>query len=70
VIFHDPKILADIYKRRNDILHDEHNESWADLLLESVFAALIEDNPEKLYVKLHTLSTITDSWMKDIETNG
>lgn len=67
VMFHKTAMLAGIYNRRNHILKEEHDESWADMLLENVFSVLAEDDPEKLYVKLNNLSKITDNWMSDIE---
>lgn len=58
---------ADEYKRQNDARHEAGKRGvWAKILLEEVFEALSEVEPEKLEYELVQAGAVITAWLEDL----
>jgi hypothetical protein len=58
---------AEEYQRQNDAREEAGKEGvWAKILLEEVFEALAEDDPERLEYELVQAGAVVTAWLEDL----
>lgn len=56
--------IADAAKANCDIAADQHQVTYADILLEENFEALAEEDPQKLFDELIQVSAVAQKWCR------
>lgn len=65
--FGDAEDLASAAKRATDVAAGHGDVRWADILLEEVFEALAEAEPQRLYDELIQVAAVAQQWAEAIK---
>lgn len=61
------RLFAEEYQRQNDARHEAGKAGvWAKILLEEVYEALAESDPDKLAHELVQVAAVATAWLEDL----